>query len=462
MPVVDSSGKQPAQRSFIMLPPEILDLVCRLLPKQSLKQLRQVSKTWERAAVPYLFDEIFISQNVADFRIAKLAMLQFKYYIRTLVFSSIHYIDMDRESFDEDYDEEFGIDIETNTETCDSSHAFKLYRITRKHQKEIFSNGSSSAYLSLALTSLPNIQKIVLTDTPSSRSMTRQSFQVHHLPELKAYPFSATDHLPHAVRQSGFSRKGSANPWRLVLFALSATNANVKELTMEPGDMESSTNTAAFSMPPGILGPLKLSFGTLAKIRLSLLPDTERFSTNVNKLHFHQNVGKLLRSAVNLKSLSLDMCEHSTEGHLSPTLQEILGRCKFPKLRSLNLAFLTSSELELLRLLKHSKNLEYITLECHALTEGFWVRVADWIRASLPLLRHAELNQLYGGFDEPWEEDTEYNDTYGQVGDFFFAQGENPFTKKALEKYHADKKAGRQIVNCDGGIGHIEAYLKYH
>ncbi len=443
-----------------MLPPEILGLVCRVLPKQTLKQLRQVSKTWERAAVPYLFDEIFISQSMADFRIAKLVMLQFKHYIRTLVFSSIYYIDMDRESFDEEYDEEFSIEIENNTETCNSGHAFKLYRIARKHQRENFSIGSSSAYLSLALTSLPNIQKIVLTDTPSSRSMTCQSFQVHHPLELKASPFSATNNLPHAVRRSGFSQKGSANPWRLVLFALSATNANVKELTMEPHDMETSTNTAAFSMPPGILGPLKLSFGTLTKIRIFLLKDTERFSTNVNKLNFNQNVGKLLRSAVNLESLSLGAFEEIMEGDLYPTLQEILGQCKFPKLRSLNLAFLASSELELLRLLKHSKNLEYITLGCHDLTEGFWMRVADWIRASLPLLRHVELNQIYGGFDEPWE-DTEYIDTYGQVGDFFFAQGENPFTAKALEKYHADTEAERPVVNCSGGLGHIQAYLKY-
>lgn len=89
-PVVDNQDKQQAPGSSIMLPPEISSLLCGFLPKQGLKQVRQVSKTWEQAAVPYLFDEIFISQNMADFRIAKLVILQFKYYIRTLVLSSVY------------------------------------------------------------------------------------------------------------------------------------------------------------------------------------------------------------------------------------------------------------------------------------------------------------------------------------------------------------------------------------
>ena len=85
--------------SSIMLLPEILDVVCACLPKRVLKQARQVSKAWDRAAVPYLFDEIFISQDLADFRIAKLVISHFKHYIRNLVFSSACYTDIDGESF---------------------------------------------------------------------------------------------------------------------------------------------------------------------------------------------------------------------------------------------------------------------------------------------------------------------------------------------------------------------------
>lgn len=466
-PIVDKQDKQSLQGSCIMLPPELLSSVCGFLPKQVLKQLRQVSKTCERAAVPYLFNEIFISQNMADLRIAKLVILQFRPYIRTLVLSSVYYTDMDRESFDEKkLEEESGINHDNYT--CPfPDHAFAIYRIARRNQQESLRNGAISAYLSFALTSSPKIQKIVLTDTSSSRSMSRKSLQVYEPRSSKACPnkdcdLGDTDRLPYAVRQSGFSRKGSTNPWRLALSALYATNANVKELTMEPRDMELGTNTAAFSMSPGSLGQAELCFHNLTKLRFSLTMDDKPFSTNVDTRHVHRNVAKLLRSAINLESLSLLLLDdYSIPNDELFTLQEILGRCEFPKLRSLILPGFVSSEAELLRFLRPSKNLEYLTINCHILSEGTWMRVADWIRASLPLLKHAGLEQLYGGFDEPWAS-IEYMDFYENVGKFFFAQGENPFTTKALDQYHADIKAKRRKIDPSGGIGFIEAYRKYH
>lgn len=465
MPIVDKQDKQPLQGSSIMLPPELACSVCGLLSKQDLKQVRQLSKTFERAAVPYLFDEIFISQNMADLRIAKLVVLQFKHYIRTLVFSSVYYADIDRESFYEKFEEEFGIG--PDNDSCPSpDHAFALYRIARRNQQESLRNGSISAFLSFALTSSPSIQKIVLTDTSSSRSMSRKSLQVYEPRSSKACPdkdcdLGDTEHLPHAVRQSGFSQEGSTNPWRLTLPALYATNANVKELTMEPCDMELGTNTAAFSMSPGNLGQAKLCFHNLTKLRFNLIMDDKRFSTNVDTRHVHRNVTKLLRSAVNLESLSLLLIDENFTPNDVSTVQEILMPCKFHKLRSLILVVNVSSEAELLQFLAHSKNLEQLTINCHDLSQGSWMRVLDWIRASLPLLKHAEINQLYGGFDEPWE-GTEYMDVYEEVGKFLFAQGENPFTVKALDKYHADIKAKRRRIHPSGGIGFIEAYRKYH
>ena len=56
-------------------------------------------------------------------------------------------------------------------------YAFAVYRITRKKQQENIANDSYVAYLSFALTSLPNIRKIVLTDSSSSRSMPFHSLK---------------------------------------------------------------------------------------------------------------------------------------------------------------------------------------------------------------------------------------------------------------------------------------------
>ena len=81
------------------------------------------------------------------------------------------------------------------------------------------------------------------------------------------------------------------------------------------------------------------------------------------------------------------------------------------------------------------------------------------MRASLPQLKYAKLNQLYGGFDGPYE-DLEYLDRYGEVDKFLFAHGENPFTSKALEKHEANVEAEREVVSYE--LGRLEAYDRYH
>ena len=245
-----------------------------------------------------------------------------------------------------------------------------------------------------------------------------------------------------------------------MLSALSATNANVRELTVEPVLRGLSTDTAAFSMSPGELTQAKTRLQNLTSIRLSVVVDSERFSANLETHRVHRNVAKLLGSAVNLEILELDCLTEGAEMGYT-TFQDILGQCQFPKLRSLILSFLTSSELELLRLLNHSRSLEQITLDPHTLIDGSWARVVDWIRTSLPLLKHADFHSLSGGFDEPWD-GIKYVDLYEGIGDFLFRQGVNPFTSKALEDYHADIEGGRQVVNRSRGSGFIEPYVNYH
>ena len=466
MPVFNMQDKEPAQGSSIALPPELLSLICGLLPKKVLKEMRQVAKAFERAAVPYLFDQIFMSLNMSDLRIAKLVILQFKQYIRTLVFSSVYYLDTDRESFDRYLDEHFGMNTVTDvTDIRHSNHTFKLYLIARKNQKESIKTGYSLAYLSCALTSCPSIRKIVLTDSFSSRSMSRESLQVFEPRRSNNCPVEECDledtgHFPSAVQQSGFLRKGSSNPWRLILQALSVTNSSVSELTMEPGDEDSAANTSAFSMSPGEFRQAKLCFHALTKICLFFTWNPERFSTDDDVRHTHRNVVKLLRCAVNLERLALIAYDGRATYHNCP-LQAVLRECTFPKLKSLILGFFEFTEVELLKLLTPSKGLQQLTIECPILLEGLWVRVVDWVRASLPHLKSAQLNQLYDGFENPWAY-TEYMDVFGNISDFLFAQGENPFTTKALAKYDSDWRSGRERIVFGGGDSYMDICARYH
>lgn len=473
MPCTDNPVMQPTEGNSFMLPQELLSMMCGFLSKRVLKQVRQVSKAWERAAVPYLFDEIFMSLNMADLRIAKLVILQFKQYIRTLVFSSVYYLDADWESFVDAFKEENGFYGESSDEEPDEefftdvddhfNYAFKLYKTARKNQRESLRTGLPSAYLSFALTSSPTIQKIVLTDSSSSRSMSRESIQAFEPRRSKNCPemgcvLEDTEHFPSEVRQSGFSRHSSANPWRLILQALSVTNSSVRDLSMVPEDRESPMNTSAFSMSPGELSQAKLCFQSLTKIHLSCAWDNARFSPR----HIHQNVAKLLRCAVNLEYLALVAYEERDPATFDNCpLQVVLGGCTFPKLKSLILAFFEFTEAELLTLLTPSRNLKQLTIDCSILKEGSWARVVDWARASFPNLKNVQLNQLYGGFEDPWA-DTEYMDVYGNVRDFFSAQGANPFTTKALAKYYADRDMGRRRFAIAGGESWMDICDRYH
>ena len=465
--------KEPAQGPSIALPPEFLSFVCGILPRFVLKELRLVSKTWERAAVPFLFDQIFMSLNMSDLRIAKLVILQFKQYIRTLVFSSVYYLDTDQDSFDDYFDWAFGeedpdTDTDTDTYIGHLDHAFKLYLIARKNQQESIDTGLSSAYLSYALTSCPNIRKIVLTDSFSSRPMSRESLQIFEPRRSNNCPVEEchledTDHFPLEVLQSGFLRRGSSNPWRLILQALSVTSSRVNELTMVPEDEEETPlDTSAFSMSPGDLRQAKICFHVLTKIRVSFVWDPEQFSTDVDIRHTHRNFAKLLRCAVNLEHLALVAYEDTdTTTIQNCPLQDVLGGCTFPKLKSLILGFFEFTEVELLNLLTYSRGLQRLTINCPILKEGLWVRIVDWSQGSLPYLKSAQLNQLYGGFEDPWA-DTEYMDVYGNVSDFLFGRGENPFTTEALAKYHDDWERRRKWVLPSGGKSYLDLCVRHH
>ena len=417
-----------------MLPPELLSSICGFLPKQALKQVRLVSKTWERAAVPTLFDQIFMSLEMADLLIAKLVIHRFKQYIRVLVFSSLYYPDVGRDYFVRHYR---AFDTNPDTAIVHSDYAFKLYRTAQKDQRKQLRTGLVSAYLSFALTSCPNVRKIILTDSPSSRLMSWKSLQVFESQLSTNCPvercdLNVTKHIPAPAHWSGFTEDSSPNPWRLILQALSVTDSNISELTMLPEDRNTMVNTFAFSMMYRELEQVKLRFQTLTRIRLLFAWDS--LSTPAQS---YTNMAKLLSCAVNLEHLALAGIDYDELEDRCP-LQGVLGGCAFPKLKSLILGFFEFSEAELLRLLKPSKGLQHLTIERPFLKKGSWMRIAKWVRASLPSLRKAHLDGR---------------------------QGEDLFTANVLAKYsyHADREREREMDYCNPlGEAFFDLCDRYH
>lgn len=80
------------------LPPEFLGFVFGSLERIALERIalerialfnvRLVCKSFEQAANPLLFDQVYVSNTRADLKIANLTVLCFGRYIRTLVFRS--------------------------------------------------------------------------------------------------------------------------------------------------------------------------------------------------------------------------------------------------------------------------------------------------------------------------------------------------------------------------------------
>ena len=252
----------------------------------------------------------------------------------------------------------------------------------------------------------------------------------------------------------------------MILLALSATSSSpseiVTKLTQDGADPLSTTafDTSAFNMPPADLLDAKNIFQALTKLRLTLGVDREKFSTNGTTRCVHRNVVRLLRAAINLKYLAIEAVENGSSDEATTSFQDILGRAKFPKLKSLILAFFTSTETELLHLFKYSPRLEHVCIDGHEIKSGSWSRAASRVRATLSL-KSVEFNRLYGGFEEH-RASAEYRDYFGDVGKFFLADGPNPFSKSALKQSRDEYDSGRAPINTSGGLGYIEHYRMFH
>lgn len=70
------------------LPPELLRIACSFLSKDQLKDVRLVCKALEQAAVPFLFDLVFLSSSHLEIERVKHIAAHFAPHIRTIILPS--------------------------------------------------------------------------------------------------------------------------------------------------------------------------------------------------------------------------------------------------------------------------------------------------------------------------------------------------------------------------------------
>ena len=262
------------------------------------------------------------------------------------------------------------------------------------------------------------------------------------------------------LQEDGFVLSGMLNPWTTLLRCLAATNVCIPEITMESGHemqrIEFDTDAFALTVPQ--LGDATCRFQALTKLRLALNVEP-RFNIQGVPCAIHPNLITLLSAAKNLQCLTLELNERD-DFLYEPfsAVEAILGRCEFPHLKSIILAFFWSTEQDLLRLLYHSPKLEQLTLASHTLHEGSWENILNTIRQTLRL-KSVRLSSLEGGL--PCN-GSYYCDFFGDVNNFFFRGGENPFNESLAKKRSAELRRGGRNGAVFFQMDYIGRYYEFH
>ncbi|CAD6590200.1 MAG: hypothetical protein ASARMPRED_004667 [Alectoria sarmentosa] len=412
------------------LPPELQILVCQNMTKTELKNARLICKSLNQAAVPMLFDEVFIAATYSDLEIADLVASRFGSYIKTITLSFVQYPDYSKDRFIE-----LGSKAreKITLERVDGhlAYAFKNYRKVRKEHLEVTESCEFLTQLCQVLRRLIRCRKIVITDRGNGCSGHKWAVHRHDpwkkedLCPYQNCPLSESDHVSFFIRPDPPFSEDQAQEWYTAILALSIAAPRFTELVVGGEGHNGFLPMSAFNMMARQSSHVVTCFKILTKLKLSLSPDHDT----------RDIVAKALSAAINLECLFIEgdgEILYDVPGPMS-MVSAILGGCRFAKLRSLILANMTSNENELLEFLRNSPLLEHLTIYQFLLERGFWHEVAVSIRATLRL-KTVMFDALYGGFAEI-DQGNDYSHKYLLVEDFFLRNGNNPFTEE--EKYRS-------------------------
>ncbi|KAK3170305.1 hypothetical protein OEA41_009692 [Lepraria neglecta] len=145
--------------------PEILSLSLCRLEKSYLKSVRLVSKAFERAAVPFLVDEVYFSTNEVDIELAQLINSRFNAYVKAIIFSSFYWHEMDWREFKRQisYQAKSKFDLKDKLLPKHLTIGWDDYCRLPEEQQEMLESGTCIAHLCFALHTVPNLRRLVVT-----------------------------------------------------------------------------------------------------------------------------------------------------------------------------------------------------------------------------------------------------------------------------------------------------------
>ncbi|KAK0509697.1 hypothetical protein JMJ35_008091 [Cladonia borealis] len=452
------------------VPPEVLGQILAHLEKKELKQVRLVCKQLERSAVPLLFDEVYLSANPAEIEIAQKTVQNFGKSIKTVYLSAVEYEEMKWGKF------------KSAVGRYDSLEHVRLaytnYCKLCQEQEAMFRAGTYFGHLCYVLRTVPNAQRLVMTDFEAYYSRSYKPWEKRRLRlwrvgdcpahcSIQGCACGSLEHLSLMVdpRSLLHGERASTDPWSLVMMGLAATGSQITELALAP--------LSRGYVPRGgfdntLQQPFSLQeiFQRFRKLRLGF---------RVNDGLVEKHIAQTLSAATQLKSLCVILCwdayNFGKRRCGGPTVfQEILGECQFPQLRSLILDGFGSTEGELVGFLRGSSRLQHLTLTKHHLTEkGRWDSCADSIQVALPSLEHILIHDVTSGAsDVGFHGMHDHFYSHRELLGFFFQGKANPFTRAQTR----DERTYITFIITDDANRPLEAqlhdelwkasYLKFH
>ena len=232
------------------VPPETLGRILACLDKKDLKEVRLVCKKLERSAVSLLFDEIYLSTNPAEIEIAQNTIRSFGKSIKTVFFSAVVYKEMKWGNF--------------KNAVRRSRHYVEFLRLAytnycrlRQEQQDMLRAGTYFGHLLYALRTIPNAQRLVITDfeaTSCPREWERRRSRLWRVGDCPTHcsiqgcargnlyhlsgmhrsrkpfrtvttPFRTVTHEPDLESAVAYAETQDNDPWALVMMGLAATGS---------------------------------------------------------------------------------------------------------------------------------------------------------------------------------------------------------------------------------------------
>ncbi|KAL6717852.1 hypothetical protein ACLMJK_003937 [Lecanora helva] len=464
------------------LPTEVLLMAFKYMTKPDLKKLRLVCKQYSNAAIPVLYDKVFLSTNRADAEVTVLIIRHFAPYVKTLIFSSVLYDYMTYAQWRKRYGQRkrsFNTQREKDDFIAHCQYVYENYFIIRQELQEDIRSGVCLAHLCRALQGLPNLRKVIVTDggpstceiTSSSRESSSRGLWRKTDPCLVAdCKLSNNEHLRYQMLPNSGFLSLVVNPWEMLQLAMWTTSRVIEDISVQP-DISVQKNGRGLGqngpylpdlLMPNPYRPYEICdvMRNLTKFRLDVYYEGNYESDPYSKVDF----AGPLSAATNLKALYLgftSVYEFIFEGQYRIFLG-FLRNCRLPNLESLILSHINSTAEELLSFLRESRQLRQLTLQPHRLYSSTWEAVANELRG-LKSLKSVQLTELKGG----WSEDSmasfdakeydmlhgAYQDVFGDVEGFLFRNEPNPFTETAMTQYFNDLVLGTRPIKPHDGQG---------